>query len=333
MKRRLLLYTRRGNIIRGPFPSKQVTRHILLGRLSSKDEVSTDQINWRKLTEFPDIIPDEIKGNLDNPEAQERLRLARYREDERLSDDRRGLTQTGGEDNRKPGERRSAETIDVKKHRAVKTEIFNEGKQQQKVVSIGVLAGIVAVILFVAYFVNSTPVKVNFVKQCTLIPGPNVDWRDCQLEGSSLDEADLENAQMRNINLTGSSISNANLSHSDLAYGNYSMVNFKYSNLSYTNLLGSVLRNADISNTNMLNANLSFAILQSANLAYANLQNANLSNADLSGANITGVNLSGAKLGNAIWVDQKVCSIESVGKCLFSEIEPETQNQKGSIMR
>ena len=327
MKRRLLLYTRHENIIRGPFPSKQVTRHILLGRLKLTDEVSTDQINWRALSEFPDLIPDELKGNQDNPEAQERLLLARYREDERLADDRREHKRTGAEDKIRSGDRRSLESLDVRKHREVKTKIFKEGKQQEKTKSIGVLLVIVAVIVLVGYFVKSTPVKVQLVKQCNLVPGPNVNWSDCQMEGSVFDEADLRNARMRNVNLTGSSIKNTNLSHSDLAYGNYSLVNFQYSNLSNSNLLGSVLRNANLSNTNMLNANLSFAVLQGTNLAYANLQNAILSNADLSGANITGINLSGAKLANTIWVDQRICSIDSVGECIFVETVSEQQNK------
>ena len=319
MKRRLLLYTRHDNTVRGPFPSKQITRHILLGRLKLIDEVSTDQINWRTLSEFPDLIPEELKGDLDNPEAQERLKLARYREDERLADDRREHMRAGAEDKRRSGDRRLLESEDITKHREVKTRIFKEGKQQEKVKSISAILIILAVIVFVAYFVESIPVKVQLVKQCDLIPGPNVNWSDCKMEGSTFDEANLKNARMRNINLTGSSIQNTNLSHSDLAYGNYSLVNFKYSNLSDSNLLGSVLRNANLSNTNMLNANLSFAVLQGANLAYANFQNAVLSNADLSGANITGINLTGALLANTIWVDQRVCSIDSVGECLFVE--------------
>ncbi len=328
MKRRLLLYTRHDNIIRGPFPSKQVTRHILLGRLKLIDEVSTDQVNWRALSEFPDLIPEELKGSLDSPEAEERLLLARYREDERLAGDRREHERAGTEDKKRSGDRRSLESTDVRKHREVKTKIFKEGKQQEKTKSIGILVVIADFIVFVGYFVKSTPVKVQLVKQCNLVPGPNVNWSDCQMEGSVFDEANLRNARMRNVNLTGSSIKNTNLSHSDLAYGNYSLVNFKYSNLSDSNLLGSVLRNADLSNTNMLNANLSFAVLQGANLAYANFQNAVLSNADLSGANITGINLSGAKLANTIWVDQRVCSIDSVGECLFVEAGAVTQDKK-----
>jgi len=303
----------------------------LLGRLKPIDEVSTDQVNWRALSEFPDLIPEELKGDLDDPEAQQRLLLAKYREDERLADDRREHERTGTEDKIRSGDRRSLEAIDVRKHREVKTKIFKEGKQQEKTKSIGALLVIVAVIVLVGYFVKSTPVKVQLVKQCNLVPGPNVNWSDCQMEGSVFDEADLRNARMRNINLTGSSIKNTNLSHSDLAYGNYSLVNFKYSNFSDSNLLGSVLRKADLSNTNMFNADLSFAVLQGANLAYANLQNAVLSNADLSGANITGINLTGAKLANTIWVDQRVCSIDSIGECVFIETISKPQDKKGAV--
>ena len=130
MTKRLLLYTRRGNTIRGPFPSKQITRHVLLGRLTVTDEVSTDQINWKTISEFPGIIPEEMFVSPDDPQIRERLKLARYREDERLSDGRRESKVTAGfQNDRRSGNRRQAEPYDVKKHRIVKAEIYKERKQ------------------------------------------------------------------------------------------------------------------------------------------------------------------------------------------------------------
>jgi len=320
MTRRLLLYTRRGNTIRGPFPSKQITRHVLLGRLKVTDKVSSDQINWKTIADFPEIIPEEIARNSDNPQAQERLKLARYREDERLSDDRRTNSRVSDSHEKgKSSNRRQSEPYDVKKHRIVKTEILKEGRKTESYLGLGVSIIIFIVIVVAVNFIESPPIEVNFVKQCNSTPKPAVDWRDCNMEGAVIDEANLRSAQMRNANLTGSSIMNTDLSESDLAYGNFSLVNFKFSNFRNTNLFGSTLRKTNLSNTNMLNANLSFSILQDANLSYANLQNANLVNADLSGALITGINLDGANLENAIWIDQHVCAAGSIGKCVSTE--------------
>jgi len=137
MNRRLLLYTRRGNIIRGPFPSKQITRHVLLGRLKITDAVSTDQINWKTIADFPELIPEELLSNGGNLVAKDKLKLARYREDERLSGDRRDDKRSNDpNDKRRSSNRRQSESFNVQKHREVKTKIFNEGKKNSKYISI-----------------------------------------------------------------------------------------------------------------------------------------------------------------------------------------------------
>ena len=318
MSRRLLLYTRSENVIRGPFPSKQITRHILLGRISKTDEVSTDQLNWRPVSEFPDLIPPEMNGDMKDPLVQQRLRLARFREDERLAGDRRNQKRDQADSNqRKSNERRTPEAISTTKHREIKTVIHKEGEKKKSSMVSVVLAILVitGIVVSIAYFVKSTPVNVSFKKSCDMRAKPGADWSDCQMEGSTFNQAQLKNSRLRNVNLTGSEITNTDLSGSDLAYGNYSLVNFKYSNLSKTNMLGSVLRKANLSNSNFLDANLSFSVLQEADLSYANLQNADLSNADLSGAIITGANFKNAKLDNTIWVDQRICDAGSIGKC------------------
>jgi len=322
MTKRLLLYTRRGDIIRGPFPSKQITRHVLLGRLKVTDKVSIDQINWKPISEFPEIIPTEVSVNSDNPQASERLKLARYREDERLSDDRRAdkrMSDSG--DKRSSSNRRKNEPMDVQMHREVKTAIFKEGKKSESFMVLGISFIIITGLFVAGYFVKSTPVEVSFVQQCNTIAKPGVDWQNCKMEGSVINKANLKKSRLRNVNLTGSSIKSTNLSNSDLSYGNFSLVNFKFTNFNNSNLLGSVLRKANLSHTSMLNSNLSFAILQEADLSYADLKNAILTNADLSGAIITGIKLKGANLENAIWIDQHICQAGSIGKCVFASTD------------
>lgn len=320
MKRRLLLYTRRDNVIRGPFPSKQISRHLLLGRISEDDEVSTDQVNWRQVRDFPELIPNELKGDMDDPLVQQRLRLARFREDERLAGDRRGnRRQKAGDENRKPGDRRTPETVATRKHREIKTEILREGKQSSNTKVISAVIVVMAIVGIIGYMVKQVSPKVTFVKSCDVTARPGANWSDCQMEGAVYNQANLKNSRLRNVNLTGSELTNSDFSGSDLAYGNYSLASFKYSNLRDVNMLGAVLRKANLSNTSLLNTTLSFAVLQDANLSYANLQNADLSNADLSGAIITGANLNNVKLDNAIWIDQRICGLGSRGKCNFRE--------------
>lgn len=50
--------------------------------------------------------------------------------------------------------------------------------------------------------------------------------------------------------------------------------------------------------------------LKRANLSYADLTRANLAQADLTGANLTA-----ARLGDAIWIDGRICAADSVGRC------------------
>jgi hypothetical protein len=57
-------------------------------------------------------------------------------------------------------------------------------------------------------------------------------------------------------------------------------------------------------------AELFGAHLKGARLRYADLTRANLERADLTGADLTG-----ARLGEAVWVDGRVCAADSIGMC------------------
>ena len=93
MQENQLWYTRRGSQVRGPFPAQQISRFILLGRIHDTDELSTDQHAWQKVTDVPILIPQEMQADLTQPEAHERLIIARMREDERSARDRRDLAE------------------------------------------------------------------------------------------------------------------------------------------------------------------------------------------------------------------------------------------------
>ncbi len=52
------LYVRRKGQIKGPFPVKQVSRFILLGRILQTDELSRDKKVWKPVKEHPEQAPE-----------------------------------------------------------------------------------------------------------------------------------------------------------------------------------------------------------------------------------------------------------------------------------
>jgi len=131
-----LWYTRRDNEIRGPFPSGLITRYILLGRVREEDELSTDQIDWQRVVDLPDLIPEELKLDLSMPENIDRLRIARMREDEREAGDRRVRQLQQGNAQHKyhnrGTDRRKQESDDVIRHREIKSQLLNSLRKKQK---------------------------------------------------------------------------------------------------------------------------------------------------------------------------------------------------------
>ena len=136
MLNKQLWYTRRDKEIRGPFPSGLITRYILLGRVREADELSTDQIAWQPVSEFPDLIPDEMKLDLSVAENRERLHMARMREDEREAGDRREkqTAQVNAQNfhKRSGKDRRDSEPSNVIRHREIKTQLLESLRKKQQ---------------------------------------------------------------------------------------------------------------------------------------------------------------------------------------------------------
>lgn len=137
MSSKQLWYTRRDREIRGPFPAGQITRYILLGRMNEADQLSVDQISWQPVSKMPELIPEELKLDLSIPENQEKLRIARMREDEREAGDRREKQQKNNakEDNdyiRRGNDRRSSESPDVIRHREIKTQLLESLREKKR---------------------------------------------------------------------------------------------------------------------------------------------------------------------------------------------------------
>ena len=88
-------YARRDGIIRGPFSAADVTRHILLGRISLEDDISQDQVNWQSVKTATIILPAELR-QLSSWEDYEQFMQARLEVDERKGDRRSIAAGTDG---------------------------------------------------------------------------------------------------------------------------------------------------------------------------------------------------------------------------------------------
>lgn len=80
-------YTRREGVVRGPFPSGEITRHILLGRIRLDDELSRDNKSWTPARALTGLLPHEML-NLSSWDDYQRYIEARMQVDERRTDRR-----------------------------------------------------------------------------------------------------------------------------------------------------------------------------------------------------------------------------------------------------
>jgi len=319
-----LWYTRRGNIVRGPFPAPQISRFILLGRLIETDELSPDQINWQPVSTVPVLIPEELKADPKDPQARERLLQARMREDERSATDRR---QREGKDvptldrrHQGSSDRRQQEDTELIRHREVKTAIAEASKAETSVQGANSnFLRVFMALLVVSGLIGGAwyyqPWQMLEASDCQAPAQPWVNWSNCMMEGAHLAAADLRGARMRNANLAGADLRGSHLGGADIAYTNLVGANLTSTEMTQAALVGANLRNADLSQAKLDGANLAYAVFQGANLTAVDLTGADMTNTDLKGAMITFAKLADAKLSNAVWTDGKVCAVGSVGEC------------------
>lgn len=321
MQNKQLWYTRRGMEVRGPFPAQQISRFILLGRIRQSDELSTDQHEWQKVSEVPVLIPEVMKADLSDPEAHQRLLIARMREDERDAHDRRERSDDAAEASkhqRSGVERRSQEEQEIVRHREIRTAISDASKQGKQnyllrsVITALVLAGVVAAAWFFQPWQNKTGDR---VVDCGAQPQAMANFDNCQLPGIRMSNANLRGATLRNANLANGNFSASEMSMADLSYANMLAVQMTGAVLQEAVLLGANLANAVLDDVDLKQANLAYAILRGSSLAGADLSNADLSSADLQGADISAAVFNGATLDGASWVDGGICQAGSVSEC------------------
>ncbi len=297
MQRRTLWYTRRDGVIRGPYPDRQISRYILLGRIRQRDEVRQEGGEWSSLEQHPELVPEVMKL----PPTEENLHqlfMARLREDERRPRDRRdrqGPPSPGVANRRSGRERRRSEGADSLRYRELRAALLRESQCHQGLYRYPLtLAALVVLGLALSYLAESLRASPP-PPECSAGARPGVNWNGCDLAGQQYRRADLVGASLRNVRLDAADLSGASMQGVNLEYASLNGGRLRHVDLSHARLVGVAAHGAD----------LRFAHFNHANLAYANLSDARLEGADLTGADLS----------HAIWIDHRPCLPGSVGVC------------------
>lgn len=279
-------YIRKDGEITGPFNGSVITNHLIVGRLSMRDEVSADKQHWLPLKQQARLHPDL-------PDADK----AKRHLDERTGLDRRQLQITPPpEAKQRRGERRADEPDIELERRELRRTLMQKYRQRHERMFWPLLltfSALLGLTLLAVFYPTTIPVP---LPNCSAPPGPEVNWNNCLKSDSQLIGVDLTSAKLRNSELTGANLMNATLSGADIAYSN-----LRFANLSYSKLDNVILLGANLSQTDFANANLS---------------QSDLSYADLTGANLANAKLDGVRFDHAIWINGQICAPDSIGTCL-----------------
>lgn len=289
-----LWYVRRKPVVRGPYPPGQISREILLGRIRDDDELSHDQAHWKPLAALPHLIP-EVMRNADSPQGRQRLMLARLREDERMHDRRGGPAHHQNSSERRAGDRRNVESLEVVNRRDTRVRWAEEAPAEDRNYLVPAAVIFTVILILVMTFVLYRPAPTGSSRNCEAPPAPAVNWNGCSLLGRQLAGVNLRDADLGNVQLLSANLDSANLTRADLRYADLSGARLTRATLRGANGVGAILRGVD--------------------LVQADLRDADLEFADFQSATISGTQLAGARLGKAIWIDGRICAVDSVGAC------------------
>jgi len=285
-------------VVRGPYPSNQISRYVLLGRICTTDKVRLEGGDWQELSACPDLIPEVMRLPASAAHKQ-KLLMARLREDERQAGDRRERAPNPPQDvgeQRSGRERRQPESAEVLRHRALRGQISHSPPAGNGTLYRYLLVASVLVILgfLVSYLLEQAETE-SVYADCAATPRPGVKWDNCNLVGLVANRANLFGADISNARMDSAQLSGANLDGVNLTYASLNLSNLRQADLSHARLVGVTLRGSDLRDSKLIMADLSYA--------------------NLSDANIEGADLTGAIFDNAIWLDQRLCMPGSIGVC------------------
>lgn len=271
--------------VTGPFPSGQISQEMLLGRHKLDDEVSHDKEEWVLIRNVAEIVPDIFTESRDDPGFKDRLAAAR-----RWADERRGV-----DDIDRQGERRESESYEraeIKRLHRLATKAKKKSSPMATFIQFAVVFGVIAAVVVLAF--QYSPKDEGDV-DCSEPAKQGVNWSGCNLSGVQLPKANLIAANLMNINLQTANLQAADLSLANLKYAQMHQANLKYVNFEKANLTAA----------NFMGADLSGVSFHRANLSYANFRDAIILTTDF----------SNARLDHAIWVDGRICKVNSIGTC------------------
>ncbi len=278
-------YIRRGDAVKGPFPAGQISQYLVLGRVFPTDEVSHDKEKWIPLRSVPELIPDVLRAQPEDGNADERLRAAR-----RWADERRTTEQPGFEGS----ERRNPSAGD---HPRVSDGLDKVSAGRRRSKRWAQLLAVLAIIAGVVYLGFNLPTSnLVSVAQCDANAAPGVNWSNCRLSGVQVLKTDMHGALLNSTFLNGARLTGSNLTEADLSYADLSNGSLAFVDFTRAKLTGTSLRSTDLSQADFTDADLSYA--------------------DLSKAKLTGAQFKGARLDNTVWKDGTICRQGSVGRCL-----------------
>ena len=276
-----LWYVRRGEKIHGPYTWTTVACKVGLGRIHAADLLSQDQDTWRALSELMSRLP-----------AHHGL-AGSARDDRRL--ERRAERATVVGEQRVAPDRRASEDRVVVARRARSERVWAGLRPTAALARLPLLAvGLALSVSFALAWHYSMP-GASVAPDCNAPAAPKVNWDFCAKPNQQLVSAALAGISARNARLAGGNLSSANLRGADLAYADLSAVDFSLADARHARMVGASLRKAVLNHARLTGADLSFS--------------------DLTGASLAGAELSATRLGNAIWIDGRVCARDSIGEC------------------
>ena len=200
---RLLWYTRREGVERGPYPEQQISRYVLLGRIRAGDELRPDGGNWQELSEYPELIPELMKLPY-TPENQQKLLMARMREDERQPGDRRERRPHLAADTqhqRRGRERRRSESDELVRHRELRYQVAHQVQHTAALYRYPLVASVLVVMGFLLSYSMERPEPEQLAPDCAAGPRPGVNWDNCNQVGLVATKADLVGARISNARM------------------------------------------------------------------------------------------------------------------------------------
>ncbi len=291
-----LWFTCRRGAVSGPYPSRLVSRYLILGRLDLNDQISLDRKTWAPISTHPELVPPELLLPDDVPGREARIR-ARVREDERRAVTPGGADYRDRRGERRRMERRAPEPAEFIHHRIERHGLVQAEPRHEAPGSVPwKLAGVAVILTLGLLMLQGDGREMTAERACRAPAGPGVNWSHCRMVGLDLQGVNLAGSLLESINLTEAKLSGAQLPGARLDYAD--------------------LRRADLRHCNLTHASLVGAILQDTRLDGARLTGADLAYADLRGTTLEEVNLEGVRLERAMWTDGRVCADGSVGECL-----------------